>query len=270
MAWDVPVVPVNHMEGHIVSVFANGEEFAVEKPNFPALSLLISGGHTELVLMNDWQQYEKIGQTRDDAVGEAFDKVGRLLGLAYPGGPKISQLARAVRDTGRKVEPELPRPMLHSDDYDFSFSGLKTAVRREVEGRELSESEKEDIAYAFEEAVTEVLFAKTKRAIEQYGIKTLIIAGGVAANKHIRETFTKLSNTSTLSDSFGESTSSNVVDMDPPVKPEGVGLLEQVIFPDLELTGDNSLMIAVAGYYKIKQNNTYPLESIVTEGNLSL
>lgn len=254
MIWDIPVIPVNHMEGHIVSVFAEGEEFAVTEPRFPTLSLLISGGHTELVLSKDWGIYEKIGQTVDDAVGEAFDKAARVLDLQYPGGPKISQHAQLYREQASAENLEefknlFPRPMKGSGDYNFSFSGLKTAVLRYVQelgGTDaLTDDDRQRISYAFEEAAADVLIYKTKKAIEEYGIETLIIAGGVSANKYIRESFKA------------------VLDKQSPHV--------ELKIPDLALTGDNSLMIAVAGYYKIleKQKNGFLQEEIRALGNLS-
>jgi N6-L-threonylcarbamoyladenine synthase len=254
LIWDIPVVPVNHMEGHIVSVFADGDEFTVVEPSFPTLSLLVSGGHTELVLSRVWGSYEKIGQTVDDAVGEAFDKTARMLGLQYPGGPKISQQAQMYRDSASREEKEefrqlFPRPMKGSGDYNFSFSGLKTAVLRYVkqtgDTETLSDEDRQRIAYAFEEAVADVLMYKTKKAIEEYGIETLIIAGGVSANRYLRESFAQM-----LEKNFQHIT---------------------LKIPDLSLTGDNSLMIAVAGYYKIldKQKSGFPQEEIRARGNLS-
>lgn len=204
--WDIPVLPVNHMEGHIASVLL------ANKPiNFPALSLLISGGHTELVAIKAWGSYSIIGKTRDDAVGEAYDKAARILGLPYPGGPAISQYAQHVRDT-YKIEDiskklveyniKLPRPMLHSHSSDFSFSGLKTAVLYLVKDiKEKHGIEKEAslpgeilelICYEFEEAVTEVVKAKLTYAYEEdRSIETLIVAGGVIANTYIRNAIQK-------------------------------------------------------------------------------
>ena len=260
LVWGIPIVPVNHMDGHVVSVFAEGDEFEVAPPLFPALALLISGGHTELVVMKSWGEYQKIGHTQDDAVGEAFDKVARLLGLEYPGGPKISRYAEAFRTRANELEKKaaydlFPRPMKSSGDFHFSFSGLKTAVRYYVEGYAdkhggiVDDAAKEMIAFAFEEAVTDVLLYKTKKAIAEHGAKTLIIAGGVAANTYIRSSFQSL-----LADEYPD---------------------VELKIPDLALTGDNSLMIGVAGYFKIKEVEKGALElpnpdDIRAEGNLSL
>ncbi len=225
--WGVPIVPVNHMEGHIFSAFLHRKNVAatnyqLRAPNFPALALLISGGHTELDLMEDYGKYRLIGETRDDAVGEAFDKVARLLGLPHPGGPEISRLAENVR-TSAIASPSfvLPRPMLHSPDCDFSFSGIKTAVLYLLKkiGTQTS-GVVQEIAKEFEDAVTEVLVSKTKRALREYGAQTLIVAGGVVANTHIRREFAKLA------------------------AEENVALL----IPEIPHTTDNALMIAVASY----------------------
>jgi len=292
--WGVPVIPVNHMEGHIFSVFGrNKGKFTIPKINFPALSLLVSGGHTELVLIKKWAQYEIIGETLDDAVGEAFDKVARMLGLPYPGGPQISKLAeklrssekQALRGLRRAAGPRteqifqqencdpakvsfsgdlsqslfsfsLPRPMLHGKNFDFSFSGLKTAVLYLIRdlGKEHSnilqnDKIKQAIALEFENAATECLVHKTKKAVEKYKIKTLIVAGGVACNKHLQKEMKKT-----------------------------LGKDVKLFFPTKGLAGDNSLMIGIAGYLNYKKNKNLPaqtgevpkLNSIKATGNLRL
>jgi N6-L-threonylcarbamoyladenine synthase len=227
--WNIPVIPVNHMEGHILSVLVptptpqslaeprDSSPYKGERPKFsfsnsikfPALALLISGGHTELVLVNGIGDYKIIGKTRDDAVGEAFDKVARIMGLPYPGGPKISELAKKYRELpqDQKVAiAEFPRPMIHSKDYDFSFSGLKTAVLyflQELQPKKdytisgtftqrssnfiVAENIQSAVAYEFEEAAAEVISKKTQKAIDDFGIQSLIIGGGVAANNRIKE-----------------------------------------------------------------------------------
>jgi N6-L-threonylcarbamoyladenine synthase len=166
--------------------------------SYPAVCLLISGGHTELVLSNESGKYEKIGETQDDAVGEAYDKVARLLGLPYPGGPEIGKLAKVGRD--QSVETlNFPRPMIHSKDLNFSFSGLKTHILYLTQkllvprgATELSLEEKIAIASEFEEAVKEVLIYKTKKAIEEFGAHTLVVGGGVASNMYLKENFEKI------------------------------------------------------------------------------
>jgi N6-L-threonylcarbamoyladenine synthase len=232
LVYDIPLIPVNHMEGHIMSVLP-------QKITFPALALLISGGHTELVLMKEWHHYEVIGHTRDDAVGEAFDKVARMLELPYPGGPQISHLAELQRKTQTST-PEyiLPRPMIHSKDFDFSFSGIKTAVLYSLKEKPMPTG---IIAKEFEEAVTEVLISKTFRAIDEFNIKTLIIGGGVISNEYIRKEFSEKA--------------SQYNDL-------------HLLLPDKDLRTDNALMIGLAGYlhYLTKQRAT---NTIAARGNLS-
>ena len=234
LIWGKPVIPINHMEGHIFSAMlqekseARNPKLEIGATQFPILVLLISGGHTELVLMKNWFEYELIGETLDDAVGEAFDKVGRMLSLPYPGGPEISKLAEKSRMSGEKPAYPLPRPMLKSDTCDFSFAGLKTAVLYTLKKiPELSENKKEHIAHEFENAVTEVLVVKTKKALEKTSARTLVLGGGVSANIHIRRSFKKL------------------VEREFP----GVALL----IPEEKLTTDNAVMIAVAGYFRALQ-----------------
>lgn len=222
MIWKKPVIPVNHMEGHLLAPLLKKTEHgtAVAHDAFPAIGLLVSGGHTELVLMDDWRSYKVIGATRDDAVGEAFDKVARVLGLPYPGGPEIARIAQ----DGHSGVYTLPRPMLHSPDYDFSFAGLKTAVlylARDL--GTLTETQKADLALAFEEAAVDVLVAKTLRAVEEYQAHSVIVGGGVSANTRLRET---------LRQALRER-SSDV----------------ELAIPERTLSTDNALMIAIAAYF---------------------
>jgi len=257
LVWQIPVIPVNHMEGHITSVLK--ESTNVEQITFPAVSLLISGGHTELVLIKGWGEYEIIGRTKDDAVGEAYDKVARMLDLEYPGGPKISALADATRNkitsgeldfkkSLEELDISLPRPMIGTLDFDFSFSGIKTAVLylvkklKEKHGETLSEEIKSIVALEFETAVAEVLLKKTKKALGKYDAKVLIIGGGVIANKNIREIFMNLQNNSET----------------------------KVFIPEIDLTTDNSIMIGIAGYLKSFDHKIIINPNIVAEGNLSL
>ncbi len=242
-AWQLPIVPVNHIEGHIVLSAVEDDHLA--KFKFPLLSLLISGGHTELVLSKEWIQYEILGQTRDDAVGEAFDKVARLLGLPYPGGPEISRLATEAREQNLSRTIELPRPMIDSDDYDFSFSGLKTAVRKVVEAHgPLTESIKIEIAREFEDAAADVLVAKTMRAIEEFGAQTILVGGGVSANTHIRNHLA-----ASIKD-YGYDT--------------------KLLVPPPELATDNALMIALAGYFRAVKKEFIEPDMIRANGNLKL
>ncbi|MEX2013647.1 MAG: tRNA (adenosine(37)-N6)-threonylcarbamoyltransferase complex transferase subunit TsaD, partial [Parcubacteria group bacterium] len=254
--WHKPVVPINHMEGHIFSVLYEARDKLV----LPALALLVSGGHTELVVVNDFMDYKIIGRTRDDAVGEAFDKVARMLGLSYPGGPEISKLAEISRgkrsavgrefpDAGREQAAtfRFPRPMIHSKDLDFSFSGLKTAVLYKLKSEDRSDDEfKEDVARAFEEAAVEVLVEKTRKALEKLDdVKTLIVAGGVSANLHLSRELEKLVNE----------------------------------FPDITLrtptrllTSDNAIMIGIAAFIRLSRKPEILKNQIAirAQGNLSI
>ncbi len=264
LAWDIPIIPVNHMHGHILSVLVPPKKksfkLKAKNLNLTAVSLLVSGGHTELVLVKGIGKYKKIGQTRDDAAGEAFDKVARMLALPYPGGPEISRIAEISRNDpylkkSRVPQEEfLPRPMLRSPDFDFSFSGLKTAVLyliRDLTSQteaatgtaQLSDITKEMIAREFEDAVVEVLTTKSLRALKKYKAKTLIVGGGVAANKQLRKKLTQM------------------------CKKEKIA----VHFPTGELSTDNALMIALAGYFNIKNAVTKQNSpKLVASGNLQI
>ena len=241
--WNVPVVPVNHMEGHVLSsVFT---EDRIPDIAFPAAALLISGGHTEIVKMESWQSYECIGETRDDAVGEAFDKVARMLGLPYPGGPEISKRAKIACEKNLPTVVTLPRPMLDSGNLDFSFSGLKTAVRYAIEKIELTDDAIASIAREFEDSVTEVLLKKIEKAIDTQGIQTLIVGGGVSANTFIRDTFNAA------------------------LKQEYPHLA--IYFPPQKLSTDNSVMIALAGHARLAHAlKGDSVGDICADGNLSL
>lgn len=247
--WGVPLMPVNHMEGHILSVFGKDKgEFSIPKVEFPALSLLVSGGHTELVLIKDWMKYEVIGETLDDAVGEAFDKVARMMDLPYPGGPEISKLAELARLCTPTTKFTLPRPMMYSKNFDFSYSGLKTAVLYLIRDLKKEDSNilqnnkmKMAIALEFENAAIEPLIHKTKKAVEKYKIKTLIIGGGVSANKHLQREIKK-------------------------------NIKIKTLMPPKKLSTDNSIMIGMVAYMKyLKSKGKVPRPtSIKAEGNLRL
>ncbi len=249
LLWQKPLVAVNHMEGHSLSALAQseGETLTIKDVRLPVLALLISGGHTELVSMERWLEYKLVGQTRDDAVGEAFDKVARMLGLPYPGGPEISRLAETVRTSGKLGGPAskftLPRPMLHDNTCDFSFAGLKTAVLYLLKNRpELTDEEKKHMAHEFENAVADVLWKKTARALEETGAETLVIGGGVSANTHIRRVFTE-----NMQREY-----SNV----------------KLCIPSSALTTDNAVMIAIAGFYRALRKEF--VTDIIANGNLPL
>ncbi|KND50663.1 MAG: O-sialoglycoprotein endopeptidase [Parcubacteria bacterium C7867-001] len=244
--WDIPVVGVNHMEGHFLVALAEEKDGALSV-SIPekTLGLLISGGHTELDLRMEDGSYKLLGQTRDDAVGEAFDKVARMMDLPYPGGPEVSKLAERHREDSSTNPFQLPRPMIHEDNCDFSFSGLKTSVLYKVkEIGELSELQKEQLSMAFEDAAADVLYAKTLRALEETGARALIIGGGVSANTHIRRVFTD-----------------KLRDERPDVS---------LFIPRASLTGDNAIMIGVAGYFRALKKQFADIATLRADGNLSL
>ncbi len=243
--WDIPVIPINHMEGHILASLlesrGGSDNYTMVTPKYPALALLISGGHTELVRFSEISKYELIGETHDDAIGEAFDKVARMLGLPYPGGPEISRLAEYARKSQTIVRDEfrLPRPMLHSGDLNFSFSGLKTAVANIVKKVENIESNMRlELALEFENSVTDVVVKKCEKAIYEYNAKSLIVGGGVSANTHIKSQLSLLCNE------------------------EGVDMY----YPGAGLSTDNSIMIAIAAYNKKPK----ALNDIRADGNWSV
>jgi len=250
LVWNLPIVSVNHMEGHICAALAEigaaepKQELSIPEIELPLLSLLISGGHTELVLGKEWLSYELLGSTRDDAVGEAYDKVARMLGLPYPGGPEVSKLAELARMTGLVSETKLPRPMIHEAHCDFSFSGLKTAVLYAVKDLDLTEQKKQEIALEFENAGADVLYAKTAKALEQSGAKTLALGGGVSANTNIQRVFRER-----IGQDF------------PDVR---------LAIPAPVLTTDNAIMIGLAGYYRALRKDFVDPNTLRADGNRKL
>ncbi len=211
-----PLVSVNHLEGHIHSVELNS------KIKYPALALIASGGHTEIILIKKPGNYKLIGSTLDDAAGECFDKVAKMLNLAYPGGPKISAFA----EKGNRKTINLPRPMLNQNNFDFSFSGLKTAALYHLQKNPIkNKTELNNFCASLEEAIVEVLTEKVVRAGLKYKTKSIILSGGVSANKYLRETLNKKTT-------------------------EQLNL--KLLVPELKYCMDNAVMIAIAGYYKAK------------------
>jgi tRNA N6-adenosine threonylcarbamoyltransferase len=214
---NLPMIGVNHLEGHIYSSWIyNAGEAAPPEPQFPLMALLVSGGHTELNLMTDHLTYQRLGATLDDAAGEAFDKVARLLGLPYPGGPSVQRAA----ETGNPTRFKFPRAKL-DNPYDFSFSGLKTAVLYEVNRlkKESSTLPVEDLAASFQATVVDILFKKTIQAARDHDAKEILVAGGVSANRPLRQAFQS-------QEEF------------------------KVHIPPFSLCTDNAAMIAAAGYYR--------------------
>ncbi|WP_314185629.1 tRNA (adenosine(37)-N6)-threonylcarbamoyltransferase complex transferase subunit TsaD [Aggregatibacter kilianii] len=226
-AWNVPAIGIHHMEGHLLAPML--EE---NPPPFPFVALLVSGGHTQLVRVDGVGRYELLGESIDDAAGEAFDKTAKLLGLDYPGGAALARLA----SNGTPNRFAFPRPMTDRPGLDFSFSGLKTFAANTLhqvikEEGELTEQSKADIAYAFQEAVVDTLAIKCKRALKQTGLKRLVIAGGVSANKQLRQTLAEL-----MQQLGGE-----------------------VFYPQPQFCTDNGAMIAYAGFLRLKQGQQQDL-----------
>ena len=268
--WNVPLVGVNHIEGHIHSVEIPNEQFSISNIEYPALALIASGGHTELIWAKSEGQYKKIGATVDDAAGECFDKAAKLLNLEYPGGPKISKHA----ETGNTKAIDFPRPMLDKNNYDFSFAGLKTSALYWLRDNNLSSSSFQeevateaggvaikkinsgklplpplgkrgialnDFCASFEQAIIDVLVGKTLKAIKQYQPKTVILGGGVSANKKLRETL-----------------ATEINKLSPELK---------FLSPSLKYAMDNAAMIAIAGYYKALKKEYTSWQDIKADPN---
>lgn len=213
---DIPTLPVHHLEGHLLSPLLSHTP-----PRFPFIALLVSGGHSQLMRVTGVGEYEFLGETLDDAAGEAFDKTAKLLGLPYPGGPALEQLAKQ----GRPDKVKLPRPMLHSGDLNFSFSGLKTAVLTRVnELGTLDDQQRADIARGFQEAIVEVLVAKSLRAVKACGLQQLVVAGGVGANRALRDQ----------------------------LDAQAAKMKVAVFYPEMEFCTDNGAMIALAGALRLQ------------------
>ncbi|MFH1207695.1 MAG: tRNA (adenosine(37)-N6)-threonylcarbamoyltransferase complex transferase subunit TsaD [Patescibacteria group bacterium] len=234
-AWKKPLLGVNHIEGHILANW-----FIKKTIKLPALCLVVSGGHTELILMKKHGDYHLIGNTLDDAAGEAFDKVAKLLNIQYPGGPKIQKLA----EQGNPAAFDFPRPMLNSANYNFSFSGLKTSVLYFVKKHpEVIRNAKADLCASFQQAIVDVLVGKTIRAAKELKVKTVLLAGGVAANQPLRQTLEKK-----------------------------VRELKRVNFftPPLSLCTDNASMIAAAGYFRARKKDFDDFHTLEPDPNWEL
>jgi N6-L-threonylcarbamoyladenine synthase len=234
-AWGLPAIGVHHLEGHLLAPLLEPEP-----PPFPHLALLVSGGHTLLIEVARIGSYRVLGASRDDAAGEAFDKTAKLLGLPYPGGPQLAQIAAG----GKAGVFSFPRPMLDRAGLEFSFSGLKTAVRHALEGRELTPQLRADVARGVQEAIVDTLVTKSLRALEYTGLSVLVVSGGVSANRLLRER---------LSEAAG-----------------GIGT--RVYYPRIEFSTDNAAMIALAGLKRLEAGQhddlaiqaraQWPLESL--------
>jgi len=268
-AWEKPLIVVNHIEGHVLSALLpqSGKERRTQNAErktseiaFPALALIVSGGHTELLLMRGWEEYECVGATRDDAAGEAFDKVGKLLGLSYPGGPAVAKAA----ERGDPTAFDFPRGMINSGNFEFSFSGLKTAVRYMVEKWRVDNGELilnrkrvddyqlstinsqliRDVCASFQQAVVDVLVAKTIAAAKRYGVNAVLLGGGVAANQELRRQLGDAVRTQLRNSLF--------------------------FIPDSSLTGDNAAMIAAAGGVRLLLGESTPWQELDVDANWEL
>ena len=253
-SWGVPLIPTDHIEGHLlIGLLENIQDTKYKIPDtksiFPAIALVVSGGHTQLVLVKDIGNYQIIGETRDDAAGECFDKTARILGLEYPGGPQIAAQAATYKIQDTKYKIQLPRPMMHTKDYDFSFSGLKTAVLYNYQARPKKERESKAyvraMASEIQQAIIDVLLHKTLRAAKEYGAKSIILGGGVAANIELRAMLKKMAGAINVN----------------------------TLIPPPNLATDNGLMIALAGYFTYNRSagwRTRNPETIEAAPNLRL
>ena len=229
-----PLLGANHLEGHLYSPLLSLKEKA-RNPKLPAIGLVVSGGHTILIVLESMDKWKKIGETKDDAVGEAFDKVARLLGFPYPGGPEIQRVA----EKGDANSIDFPRPMLNQKNFDFSFSGLKTSVLYYLRGKKLTPKLRADVAASFQMAAVETLIQKTIKAAWAHKAQSIFLAGGVAANKLLRETLAKRAKKERL----------------------------EFYMPEFKYSTDNAAMIAVAAYMNHEKGKKYRIEA---QANLNL
>lgn len=234
-AWDLPAVSVNHIEAHIYSCFIDN----ADKIKFPAIFLTVSGGHTMIVLMKGHGQMKVLGETVDDAAGEAFDKAAKLLSLGYPGGPLVSAEAEKFKSDS---ELEFPRPMLNKDNFDFSFSGLKTSLLYKLQKDKKWKKRTSEYCCKYQEAIVDVLVKKTIKAAERYKAETICLSGGVSANKKLRNDLSELACAKGLN--FSK--------------------------PKMEYTTDNAAMVASAGYYKALKGEYTPWEKLKADCNFEL
>lgn len=231
---NIPLFPINHIEAHILANFIEGYPISIK---WPAVGLVVSGGHTQLILMKKFLDYKILGETRDDAAGECFDKVARILGLGYPGGPIISKIAKGERGSASFI---LPRPMIKQKNYDFSFSGLKTAVlyefKKQAPETQTSQKYIKAMCAEVQQAIIEVLLSKTAKAVKDYGAKTVILGGGVVSNDELRKQFKKAFN---------------------------------VLIPPKKFCTDNAVMTAIAAYFHLAKGEK-PKKKIEANADLTL
>ena len=254
--WNKPIIPVNHIEAHIFANFVGlNSKFKSQnsKPQlksqnlFPAVCLVVSGGHTQLILMRNIGDYKILGETRDDAAGECFDKTARILGLGYPGGPIIAAEAAKYKIQNTRYKIQLPRPMMYTKDYDFSFSGLKTAVLYKVKSEKRKAKSKkyiQEMCYEIQQAIIDVLIKKTIKAAKDYKVKTIILGGGVSANKELRK------------------------QLQEKIKKEIPNT--KYLIPDTKYCTDNAAMVGVAGYFNWLKNKSRNWKKIEVNANLKL
>jgi len=260
----VPIIPVNHIEAHIAANFIGGNSkfqmgpsrglggrWAGRSPNsknfFPAVCLVVSGGHTQLILMTNIGKYKILGETRDDAAGECFDKVARILGLPYPGGPAIERQAATLNLKPLTLNLRLPRPMIYQKNYDFSFSGLKTAVLYEAKDEMFKMKDKryiQEMCFEVQQAIIDVLIYKTLKATKEYKAKSIILGGGVTANDELRKQFKRVIKTQLPNTLY--------------------------LMPNTSFCTDNAAMVAVAGYFHYLEGEKSDLEKIKANANLRL
>ncbi len=245
LLWQKPIIPVNHIEGHLLSNILAFNKVKKFKAKLPAIALIVSGGHSQLIVVKAIGDYKIIGETRDDAAGECFDKTARIIGLHYPGGPAIARAGAEIKEINKSLQIDLPRPMLYSQDYDFSFSGLKTAVLYDYKKRSKtirnSSPYVQSMAKAIEQAIIDVLVKKSLRAVKDYRFKSLIVAGGVSANEQLRKQLKEKAAWSGIN----------------------------VLFPPKIVSTDNALMIALAGYFR-KKEKTNSLEQVTVKAHLRI
>ncbi len=247
---NLPIVAVNHIEAHILINWLQStdkkNQFKKIKINFPAVCLVVSGGHSQLVLIEKFKKYKIIGETRDDAAGECFDKTARILGLGYPGGPKIAAEASKFSDSDNRFSIKLPRPMIYQKNYDFSFSGLKTSVLYDFKKRKLSEKKSKKYIQAMskeiEQAIIDVLIHKTIKAAKDNNAKTIMLAGGVSANKELGRQFKKAVQKKSEKTCF--------------------------LKPNIEFSTDNAFMVAVAGYFNKNKKTSW--KKVKVNANLKI
>ncbi len=244
LVWNNPLISINHVEAHIYANFTK----ELNKISYPSIILTVSGGHTILLKMEKNRKIKILGETRDDAAGEAYDKAAKMLNLGYPGGPIISKLAseyeKTIKNRKKHLKIKLPRPMINSNNYDFSFSGLKTALLYELKKDKNWKNNKAAYAYCFQQAIIDTLCFKTIKAAKYYNVKTIMLSGGVSANKELREALKNRINLELKNTNF--------------------------ICPELPYTTDNAAMVAVAGCFKFLNNNFIKINNVKADPSLEL